>query len=271
MPPFRLLWALIALGAVLLALPATAAANAIGERYVLASDNPEGLSVILATRVWMQREGTPWVTPGNHADAEWLAVENFGTPCMQILFQGECIIQGGFDKYPTGAGPAGCGTGSTGGDVKMFWFSLDEHGGVNCSQDIVIGSTDGHKLKISRCTTGGDGNWCFYYDGNNHFHASVPGMGDSAPRAGNGGEFTCDSCMTNATTMRASYGGSTLPWQISDKGAESDSDWETLVNGDTHTDITEGCSGSSLSHWVVNDASPTSLWDIYWENGGTNC
>ncbi len=254
----------------LVAAPAANADNAHGERYVLASSDPEGLSVIRATRVWMQREGTPWVTPGTNAESEWLAVENFGNQC-QSLFSAECIVQGGFDKYPTGAAPQDCGTGSTGGDVKMFWFSVNENGGVDCQQDITIASTDGHQIKISRCTMNGNADWCFYYDGNNHFHTGDPGMGDTTPQAGVAGEITCDSCMTSSTTMRTSYGGTTLPFEISDKGAESDSDWQTLVNADTHTKINASCSGSSLSHWVVNDLSVSSLWDIYWANGGTDC
>ncbi len=192
-------------------------ANAIGERYVLGSDSPGGISSIRATRVWIQREGTAWVTPGTHSAAEWLATENFGNQCANFLEQQvECVIQGGYDKYPTGGGPEGCGSGSTGGSVKMFWFDLDENSSTDCFQDITIGSTEGHKIKVTRC---GGSDWCFYYDGNLHFETTVAGLGDVAPRAGVAGEFTCDSCMTSSTAMRASYGGTTLPFEVSDKGA----------------------------------------------------
>jgi hypothetical protein len=260
----RLAAALVAVVAMASLAPATAHANAQGARQAAAADCPEGLCVIRATRTWMVRSSSSWNIPAATAAVEWIAVVNDGSGCTSS----SCILQQGYGNWIASAEPTSCSNG-TGGDVKQFYYSIDASGDATCVIGQLVGSSEGHTQKITRCL---GSEWCTYFDGDFKFDYDNTGIGSTAPLAVIAGEFTCNSCQTSSTVMRASYGaGSTsnTNWDISDKG--DGTDFTALVNSDTSTSIVASCSGTSNSHWVVDPVSTSSMWDVYWANGGTNC
>jgi hypothetical protein len=264
-PTIRRLATVLMAGLVTAALaPATVHANAQGARQTAASDCPEGVCPFRATRTWMVRSSSSWDVPSSTAGVEWLAVVNDGSGCPPT----SCIVQQGYGKWTSTAEPTSCATG-TGGDVKQFYYSIDANGNDSCEIGQVIASSEGHTQKLSRCN---GTEWCTYIDGDFEFAYPDSGVGSTAPLAVVSGEFTCNSCQTSSTVMRSSYGagGTSNPnWQVSDAG--DGSGFHALVNSDTSTAIMAFCSGSSNSHWVVDPVSTSSMWDIYWANGGTNC
>lgn len=244
-------------------IPGSAFGNAQGARVVAAAGCPEGLCVIRATRTWMVRSSASWVIPTTTAAVEWIAADNAGPACGPD----SCIVQQGYGKWTASAEPNSCAAATT--DVKQFYYSIDASGDATCEIGQLISPSEGHTQKVSRCN-GSD--WCTYFDGDFKFEYTNSGIGSTAPLAVVSGEFTCDSCQTSTTVMRASYGaGSTSNpnWQISDAG--DGSDFAAVQNSDTSTQIFAFCSGTSNSKWVVNNVSTSSMWDVYWSNGGTNC